>query len=195
MSGPDRTGDGRKEVIPQPLPPVLWPRPVIVDRFGPRPFDMRLESTAGERAEIARAFGCLSVDELGAKLILTRHGSRLKLSGLLEAKLSQACIVSLEPVQSVIREPVAVTFAPPAPVRGGKGRAETMSEEVIQMDVEDPPELILDGTVDLGTTMLEFFALALDPYPRKPGAEFSEKPVKDDAVHPFAALSRLKLGK
>jgi uncharacterized metal-binding protein YceD (DUF177 family) len=170
----------------------LWHRPVIVDRFGPRPFAMKLESEPGERDALAQAFGCVSIEVLNADLTLSRSGSRLKVEGVLHARVTQSCIVSLEPVHTVIKEAVALTFAPPSPVRGGKGRAGTETEEVIQMDVADPPEPVLDGTADLGMAMLEFFALALDPYPRKAGAEFAPMPVADDRKRPFAALAALK---
>jgi uncharacterized metal-binding protein YceD (DUF177 family) len=175
--------------------PLLWPRPVIVDRFGPRPFEMKLSTDAQERAHIAIAYDLQGVEELGANLTLTRKGSRLKVVGKVTAKVTQRCIITLEPVQSRVSETLDLTFAPPASVRGGKGRHETQSEETLQMDVEDPPELILDGTVDLGAAMLEFFALGLDPYPRKAGAEFAEKQVSDPVEHPFAALARLKVDK
>ena len=38
----------------------------------------------------------------------------------------------------------------------------------------------------------EFLMLAIDPYPRKPGATFDAPKVGDDAPHPFAALAALK---
>jgi hypothetical protein len=36
--------------------------------------------------------------------------------------------------------------------------------------------------------------LGIDPYPRKPDAEFASPPAKDAAGHPFAALAALKKG-
>ena len=35
---------------------------------------------------------------------------------------------------------------------------------------------MIDGKIDLGALAAEFFALGLDPYPRKPGAEFVAPP-------------------
>ena len=57
---------------------------------------------------------------------------------------------------------------------------------------EEPPEQLIDGKLDLGALASEFLLLAIDPYPRKPGAEFSPPKVEDEGDHPFAALAALK---
>jgi hypothetical protein len=56
---------------------------------------------------------------------------------------------------------------------------------------EVEPDPIVDGKIDLGALAAEFFALGLDPYPRKPGVEF-EPPVEEeeDKESPFSALRR-----
>jgi hypothetical protein len=38
----------------------------------------------------------------------------------------------------------------------------------------------------------EFLILGIDPYPRKPGAEFAAPKAEDNREHPFAALEALK---
>jgi hypothetical protein len=57
---------------------------------------------------------------------------------------------------------------------------------------EDPPESLSDGKVDLGAIAVEFLLLGIDPYPRKPGAEFSPLKSEDGNAKPFAALEALK---
>jgi hypothetical protein len=57
----------------------------------------------------------------------------------------------------------------------------------------DPPEPIENGMIDLGRVATDALYLAVDPYPRKPGAVF--EPVveaADPEDHPFAALKALK---
>ena len=52
----------------------------------------------------------------------------------------------------------------------------------------------MDGRIDLGALTAESLALALDPYPKKPGVEF-EPPAVDgtsEGESPFAVLSRLR---
>ena len=60
-------------------------------------------------------------------------------------------------------------------------------------DTPDPPEPVDNGLIDLGRVATDALYLALDPYPRKPGAVFD--PVveaADPEDHPFAALKALK---
>ena len=57
---------------------------------------------------------------------------------------------------------------------------------------EEPPEPLIDGTVDLGAIATEFLVLGIDPYPRKADVEFKPPQVAADAPHPFAGLEALK---
>jgi hypothetical protein len=50
---------------------------------------------------------------------------------------------------------------------------------------------VAGGGVDLAAVLTEQLALALDPFPRKPGARF-EAPGTAGELSPFAALARLK---
>ncbi len=62
-----------------------------------------------------------------------------------------------------------------------------------EFEIPDPPEPIVNGFIDLGQLAAEFLVLGLDPYPRKPGAEFiPPELVVDPEEHPFAALKALK---
>jgi uncharacterized metal-binding protein YceD (DUF177 family) len=62
---------------------------------------------------------------------------------------------------------------------------------VVTLEDDDPPDEIEGGVVDLGAYVVEHLALALDPFPRKPGVEF-EAPAQESEPSPFAALARLK---
>ena len=57
---------------------------------------------------------------------------------------------------------------------------------------EEPPEPLADGKVDLGALASEFLLLGIDPYPRKPGAEFAPPQAAEAGEHPFAGLEALK---
>ncbi len=62
---------------------------------------------------------------------------------------------------------------------------------------EDEPDPVIDGKIDLGALTAEFFALGLDPYPRKPNASFDEEGANLEPEDlPFAALAQpLKPGR
>jgi len=70
----------------------------------------------------------------------------------------------------------------------------TLSEEPVTFSIadEDEPDPIIDGKIDIGALAAEFFALGLDPYPRKPGAQFAPLKPDDAGEQPFAALQTLK---
>jgi hypothetical protein len=92
-------------------------------------------------------------------------------------------VVTLEPIENEIREPIDLVFAPPQ---------DPLHPDVEVTPTDDPPETLIDGSVDLGAVSTEFLILGIDPYPRKPGAVFGAATIGEDAAHPFAALAKLK---
>ena len=143
-------------------------------------------ATAPERDGLARELGILGIDALSGEFVVEpKSDGRVLVSGRVRAEVRQACVVTLEPVQETIDEPVDLVFAPPDLY--AKLVGEIPEEAGIDLD---PPERLEDGAVDLGAVMGEFLALGLAPYPRAPGATFEsgEEPGKDS---PFAALGKL----
>ena len=144
----------------------------------------------GERAALAALNRLPAIANLTASFTLRRSGrDGARVTGAVHADVTQVCIVTLEPFAASLDEPVEVVFAPPAketPARRG------VQEEVnLDLTAEDPPDTIVDGVVDLGALAAEFFALGLDPYPRKPGAELEAPPPESGDPSPFAALAEL----
>ena len=71
---------------------------------------------------------------------------------------------------------------------------EAKPEETDEIEVtldEDDADVIEDGKIDLGQYAVEQLVLSLDPFPRKPGAEFVQ-PEEPTEISPFAALKALK---
>ena len=75
----------------------------------------------------------------------------------------------------------------PAPIPGQRRAKET---QTVSLADEDEPDPVIDGKIDLGALAAEFFALGLDPYPRKPDAIFEQSAESEPADSPFAALAR-----
>ena len=179
-----------------------------------RPFDVgslkgearRVDLTASpeECASIAEAISIPGVTSLEASFRLTpRAGGRVELDGRVKAKVTQTCVVSLEPFDSAVDQPVELSFAPAAdPIpeprgRGSRGEVKPILSTPVggNDDQEDPPDPIFDDTIDLGAIAVEFMVLGFDPYPRKPGVHFVDTVVGEkDAPAPsaFAVLARLK---
>lgn len=105
--------------------------------------------------------------------------------GKLEGVVRQVCVVSLDEFDNPIAEEFAVDFA-----------VDPERMEIDDEEGEDLPDPIIDGKIDLGALATEFLILAVDPYPRKPGVEFSGLPSEEAAPEPkrspFEQLSGLK---
>lgn len=156
-------------------------------------------ATDDERAAIAAALDLHALPSLAVEARLQREGeSGWRLEGRVRADVVQACVVTLDPVEARIEEPFLRRFQP---VIEGKKPAANVVEVILDPLADDPPEPLGDG-VDLGAVALETLALALDPYPRAPGAVFTPRhapppgvaPLTDEAIRPFAALAALKEG-
>jgi uncharacterized metal-binding protein YceD (DUF177 family) len=65
----------------------------------------------------------------------------------------------------------------------------------VQVSEDEPPEVFTGKSFDLGPVVTEHFALAIDPYPRAPGAELPTDPdagAANQSESPFAVLAKLK---
>lgn len=181
-----------------PPPPAglpLMPRPLdIADvRDDGRTFVDVVASDA-ERAAIAQAYDLPDVAALSARYNVVRRGKTLIVTGDVKARITQVCVVTLESFVSELDEPVDMQYAPEAQVAEAWERIAKAEASGSNAPVEDPPDVILDGRIDLGALTAEALSLALDPYPKKPGVEFEtpDEPVASPDESPFAMLARLK---
>ena len=173
----------------------LWKVSVAADEIPETGRHFFLSADATTRAAIAAHLGVRSVEQLEASYDVTRRGrDGLRVVGQVKAVVGQSCVVTLDPIDSVIVENVDVDFIP-TPPQGLEGRPAIAPTHPV-IDAEgDPPELIVEGAVDLGELAIEFLILGIDPYPRKPGAKFVAPTIDTGDVGPFAALAKLKPGR
>ncbi len=161
------------------LSPLALSRPVRVDPMPQGGMAYVVEADASERAKLAKLNGLVELESLKATFELTpAPGRKVKAVGRLAAKLTQNCVVTLEPLTSLIDEAIELEFAPEGPATANP-------------DDEDAPDPIVDGTINLGAVTAEFLTLNVDPYPRKSGVEF-EAPTDEETASPFAALAKGK---
>ena len=155
--------------------------------------DEALEAGAAERAAVAEALGLLALDGLSAEAELRRLGDdEVRARGRVRARVTQACAVTDESVPADLDEPFDILFRP-APAAAPDQEIELSAGECDVVFHEG-------GAVDLGAAAMDTLALALDPYPRAPGAEaaLAEAGVKSEAdleaergaASPFAVLKR-----
>jgi uncharacterized metal-binding protein YceD (DUF177 family) len=162
-------------------------RPVIVARLPPGGMEVDLRATTEECAALAADLKLPEVKSLEARFRLTGKPERVHVAGRITAEIVQICVVTLDPFDSRLDEEVEVDFEEPRPDERADPRAD--------LDLaQDGPDEIVDGRIDIGALAAEFLALGLDPYPRKPGVDFSYEE-RDPGENPFARLAALKTDK
>jgi len=155
-----------------------------------------LEANAEELKALAKFWDVVSVEYLKAELQVTRwKRDGVKIKGEVHAAVTQSCVVTLEPVSSKIDESVEHIFVP----EGSKlARMVTNEEGEIVLDPNGPdiPDQFTGDSIDVGATVAEFAALAIDPYPRKSDIEFTDttenEPEEEKRPSPFAVLKDWK---
>jgi uncharacterized metal-binding protein YceD (DUF177 family) len=162
-----------------PDPAPEFSRPLRLASVGPEGRREVLEADEAERAALARRFGIPAVERLRAELFLRPDADgALRAEGRLVAAVVQLCVVTLEPVEQRVEEPVALRFLP----AGQEPRDEPDETDEIATG---------NGVAELGEALAEQLALALDPYPRAPGAVLPAG-AAETAEHPLAALAKLR---
>jgi uncharacterized metal-binding protein YceD (DUF177 family) len=162
-----------------------WHVPVRREDVPDTGLHLELEADEEVRARLAALAGVPGVPQLGVIADMTRHGEGLRTAGRVTARVTQTCVVTLEPIENTVDEAFDVLFLP-ADVAGA-APAGLEPEEV-----DDTREALVNGAADLGAVATQFFLLGIDPYPRKPGEVFAT-PAEDRAAEsPFAVLERLK---
>jgi uncharacterized metal-binding protein YceD (DUF177 family) len=143
------------------------------------------------RAAVAAVAGVVALQRLEASFDLTRQGTGLKVAGRVSATVEQACVVTLEPMTSEVRESIDLVFV--------SADADPLLEadqtpDAIDPEAPDGPEILVNGTADLGAVATEFLLLGIDPYPRKPEAVFDapKRAGEETGANPFAVLAKLK---
>ena len=154
-------------------------RPVSLDRIGSLGLDYTVEAKPAECAALAERMQIPSVLALSCVFHLIREGRDIVLArGVLSARVTQTCVITLEEFDSPVEEVFQIRFVP-------------SGEESDDIDPESDDEIPFEGNaIDLGEAAAEQLGLALDPYPRMPGVELPEVE-EDPEPHPFAALRRL----
>ncbi len=172
--------------------PDPWRVPIAVAQIPETGLHRDIEADQAVRNAVAEVGGLREVLLVQASFDVTpQSGGRFHVAGHVRARIGQNCVVTLEEIENDIDEVVDVVFAPPEQVPEMAALVDEAEED--GEEVPDPPEPIENGMIDLGRVATDALFLAVDPYPRKPGAVF--EPVvqaADPEDHPFAALKALK---
>jgi len=154
-------------------------RPLSLDRIGPHGLDLTVEATQAECSALAVRMDLPAVLVVSCAFHLIREGRDVVCArGVLHARVTQTCVVSLDDFDASLEEVFQVCFVP-------------SGEEADDIDPEADDEIPFEGNViDLGEAAAEQLGLVLDPYPKMPGVEMPTVE-EEPKAHPFAALRRL----
>jgi len=170
-----------------------WRVSVPVERIPDTGLHREIEADEATRAAMAEIAGQREIAYVRAAFDLKpRSGGQVRVTGRVQARVGQNCVVTLEPLESDIDEEVDLTFAP---VEQIPEIAEAEDDDGNSAaDMTDALEPIENGVIDLGRLASDMLYLAIDPYPRKEGAVFEPQVAAvDPQDHPFAALKSLQV--
>ncbi len=146
-----------------------------------------------QRDAIARWADLLSLQQLDVQVTIKKLGPvRFGLDFQLGADVTQACVVTLEPVPARLDHHFRRELHFAGTTRH-KPADELVPEVVLDSLEDEGPEEISSLHYDLAAPVLEEFVLSLEPYPRRPGVEFAPPSDGFQAPQsPFAVLKSLK---
>lgn len=135
-----------------------------------------MNADATVRASITERVNVESIESLAADLRIAPWLDGLEVDGVLRARVTRICGVSLEPFEETVDEPVVLRFVP-----DGSPNAASPVEGDVELDLEadDPPDCITGDAIDLGSYLAEQLALALILSPESRVRSFSLPKTRD----------------
>lgn len=143
------------------IPTPEFSRPVAIDKIDRRGIVRTIEADAAEREALARRFGLVSIERLTATVRLrsVNGGTAIRLDAHVDARVTQPCVVTLEPVPGTVSSDFVLLYTKEA---GG---------DEIELAFEDETvEPLVGSEIDVGEAVAQELPIALDPYPRAPDA-------------------------
>ncbi len=160
-------------------------RTLPVAQIGMSETSRSIEATPEECALIAERLGLQSLISFSATFRISRQagGDEYLAQGRLHARAERTCVVSLD----TFTEPADLTFT----IRFVTEEASEDEALEAPYDYEEGPDEVVyeNDMLDLGEAAVQEYALALNPYPRKPGARLEK--VSEENLNPFAVLKNL----
>ena len=158
---------------------------IKLDEIGAGESTVRLSADRAATKGLATRFELAALESLDAELAVSRDSKGILAEGRISSTLSQYCIATGEPVPTVLDEPVKIRFVP-----------EPVDRVEIELEADDCDSMFYDGqSIDLGEAVAQSLGLALNPYPRSPGAAEQLKAAgvkSEDEIAPTGALAGLR---
>ena len=146
---------------------------VAVQHIPAQGYHMRFEATPDECTKIAKRLGLRALKSFKGQADIQR-GDLMTGRLSFQACVEQTSVVSLQPVESTVKESVDLIF---------------VEKEPAEDDYLEDIALIEQGHIALGELFIQYLSLALPDYPRKKGEVFEGH--EDSTPSPFAVLKKL----
>ena len=150
-------------------------RRVRLDELGSAAKAVDVAARPAELTVLAARFGLLALERLEGRFEVRAEAGGARLTGRIAAAGAQACGLSGEPVAFALDEPVELRFVLAAP-----------AGDDIELSDSDLDTMFVDGdAIDVGEAAAQSLGLALDPYPRAPGATLPPGVLPEGGVVPL----------
>src|SRR3984885_12390967 len=112
-----------------------WRVPVLVAQIPDTGLHRDIEAGPATRAAMAEVGGLREILSAIASLDVTpKGGGRFHVAGHVRARIGQTCVVTLDPIESEIDEPIDLVFAPPEQIP----ELSDLVDEAAENDTEIP---------------------------------------------------------
>lgn len=165
-----------------------WRETIRFSEVSRGPVKRTLKADELARARIARLLGLVSIQSLTAELRLKPWMDGAEIDGRFSAEITQTCSVTADDFEESAEGEFVIRVLPPGSINAPQ---EETDEIELDPEADDPPDVLDGEDIDLGAYVVEHLSLELDPFPRKPGAEFIA-PEDEAELSPFAVLRTLK---
>jgi len=171
---------------------------IILDEITPDGVERSVSYSQDQLMVIARRLSIPAVTSFSGHLKMRRvTATEISISGVINADVKQACVVTLEDFEQPVSDQFDLRFTDQVP-----------DNFYLEKDViidGDTPEILETNIIDLAELCIQQLALALDPHPRAPGATIDlpagDQDDDDSGVGartgeagPFAVLKHLRGG-
>lgn len=139
------------------------------------------------RRALAKRLSLEYITSLTVEVLVKPVNKRqVRLTGTVEGVVGQICVVSLQPFESAVKTDFSVLFE--------SEPSDSVLKTEIDLDFseDEDKDVLSDNKIDVGETAVEYFSLALDPFPRAPDAVFTDRIEPKEKENPFAVLGKLK---
>jgi len=152
---------------------------IDLEKAGSKGKSWRLIASEEERAAIAARLKIPAVKKLEGEIRVTATRREIIIEGAIAAHLIRECVASLEPMDEEIAEAFDLALLRHAPEMQPPEEGENWEE----------PEVHEGAELDIGEVLVQQLSLAMDPWPRKEGAQsLAEAYGEKDRISPFAGL-------